>query len=97
MDQLRSTIIARAESLGLTANAISVRCGGSPNPEATRRYLTERCHLGSQYVSKICEVLVLELRARKPVKTGGKAAFLRSGLAGVAGEASGLPVVDRPE
>ena len=62
MDTLRKTIIARAESLGLTANAISVQCGGSPNPEATRRYLTERCHLGTQYVSKICDVLGLELR-----------------------------------
>ena len=64
-DTIRSTIIARAEQLGLTANAISVRCGGSPNPEATRRYVTERCHLGSQYVSKICEVLGLELRVKK--------------------------------
>lgn len=67
MDTLRQTIIARAESLGLTAYAISVRCGGSPNPEATRRYLTERCHLGSQYVSRICDVLGLELKVAKKV------------------------------
>jgi hypothetical protein len=71
MDTLRATIIARAETLGLTANAISVECGGSPNPEATRRYLAERCHLGSQYVSRICEVLGLEL---KPVKRTKKKA-----------------------
>jgi hypothetical protein len=71
MDQIRETIIARAESLGLTAYAISQQCGGSPNPEATRRYLTERCHLGTQYVSKICDVLGLELKVAKPVKTGG--------------------------
>ena len=62
MDTIRETIIARAEQLELTAHAISVKCGGSPNPEATRRYLTEKCHLGSQYVSKICNVLGLELR-----------------------------------
>jgi hypothetical protein len=71
MDSIRQTIIARASELGLSAYAISVRCGGSPNPEATRRYLTERCHLGSQYVSKICDVLGLELRTAKRAKTGG--------------------------
>lgn len=62
MDTIRETIIARAEQLGLTAYAISQQCGGSPNPEAVKRYLTERCHLGSQYVSKICDVLGLELK-----------------------------------
>lgn len=62
MDTIRETIIARAAQLGLTANAISVQCGGSPNPEATRRYLTRKCGLGSQYVSKICEVLGLALK-----------------------------------
>jgi lambda repressor-like predicted transcriptional regulator len=65
MDQIRETIIARAEKLGLTANAISVQCGGSPNPEATRRYLTRKCGLGSQYVSTICDVLGLELRPKR--------------------------------
>jgi hypothetical protein len=69
MDTIRETIIARASELGLTANAISVACGGSPNPEATRRYLTERCHLGSQYVSRICGVLGLELKPAKKVRT----------------------------
>jgi hypothetical protein len=67
MDKIRETIIARAESLGLSAYAISQQCGGSPNKEATRRYLTERCHLGTQYVSKICDVLGLELRVAKKV------------------------------
>lgn len=60
-DLIRDTISARAESLGLTAYAISKACGGSPNPEATKRYLTGRCSLNTRYVSQICAVVGLEL------------------------------------
>ncbi len=69
MDHLQQVIAARAESLGLSAYEISKRCEGSPNPEAVKRYLTGRVALGSAYLSKICEVLGLEL---KPVKTRKK-------------------------
>jgi ribosome-binding protein aMBF1 (putative translation factor) len=65
MDHLQSVITARAETLGLSAYEIAKRCGESPNKEAVRRYLTGRCSLGSAYVSKICDVLGLELRAKK--------------------------------
>ena len=64
-DNLQSVIAARAETLGLSAYEIAKRCEGSPNPEAVRRYLTGRCGLGSPYVSRICEVLGLELRPKK--------------------------------
>jgi hypothetical protein len=70
MDNLQSTIAARAESLGLSAYEISKRCEDSPNKEAVRRYLTGRCSLGSAYVSKICGVLGLELRVGKKSKKG---------------------------
>jgi hypothetical protein len=65
MDHLQSVIAARAESLGLSSYEIAKRCENSPNPEAVRRYLTGRCGLGSAYVSKICDVLGLELRPKK--------------------------------
>lgn len=64
-DHLQSVIAARAETLGLSAYEISQRCDNSPNPEAVRRYLTGRCGLGSALVSRICEVLGLELRPKK--------------------------------
>jgi hypothetical protein len=63
-DHLQSVIAARAEELGLSAYEISNRCQGSPNKEAVRRYLTGRCGLGSVLLSKICEVLELELRPK---------------------------------
>jgi hypothetical protein len=65
MDHLQLVIAARAESLGLSAYEISKRCEGSPNPEAVKRYLTGRVALGSAYLSKICDVLGLELRSKK--------------------------------
>jgi hypothetical protein len=65
MDHLQSVIAARAESLGLSAYEISKRCDGSPNPEAVKRYLTGRVALGSAYLSRICDVLGLELKPRK--------------------------------
>lgn len=64
-DHLQSVIAAQAETLGLSAYEIAKRCDGSPNPEAVKRYLTGRCGLGSAYLSKICDVLGLELRAKK--------------------------------
>lgn len=64
-DHIQSVIAARAETLGLSAYEIAKLCEGSPNPEAVRRYLTGRCGLGSPYVSRICEVLGLELRPKK--------------------------------
>jgi hypothetical protein len=70
VDNLQSTIAARAESLGLSSYEISQRCDGSPNKEAVRRYLTGRCSLGSAYVSKICSVLGLQLRVAKKSKKG---------------------------
>lgn len=67
-DTIQQAIAARAESLGLSASEISRQCGGSPNPEAVRRYLTGRCGLGSLLVSQICGVLQLELKPTKRVK-----------------------------
>jgi hypothetical protein len=64
-DKIQVVIAARAFSLGLSAYEIAKRCDKSPNKEAVRRYLTGRCSLGSAYVSKICDVLGLELRAKK--------------------------------
>ncbi len=64
-DAIRDTVSARADQLGFTANAISVRLGGHPTPQAVRRYLTGRCSLNTRYVSRICSVLRLELRPRK--------------------------------
>lgn len=69
-DHLQSIIAARAETLGLSSYEIAKQCENSPNPEAVRRYLTGRCSLGSAYVSKICDVLGLELRAKKSRKPG---------------------------
>jgi len=68
MDHLQSVITARAKSLGLSSYEISKRCEGSPNPEAVKRYLTGRCGLGSPYLSKICDVLGLQLRPVKKSK-----------------------------
>jgi hypothetical protein len=64
-DHIQSVIAARAESLGLSSYEIAKRCDGSPNSEAVSRYIRGRCSLGSAYVSKICDVLGLELRAKK--------------------------------
>jgi hypothetical protein len=69
-DTLRETIIARAENLGLTSYAIAKLCTGekTPDPDTVRRYLTGAVSLNSRYVSQICEVLGLELRAKKAAK-----------------------------
>ena len=64
-DRIRDAVSARADELGLTAYAISRLCGGSPSPEATKRYLTGRCSLNTRYVSAICEVIGLELKPSK--------------------------------
>ena len=69
-DTIRETIIARAESLGLTSYAIAKLCVGekTPDPDTVRRYLTGAVSLNSRYVSQICEVLGLELREKKAAK-----------------------------
>lgn len=67
-DRIRDAVIARAETLGLSAYEIAKRCDGSPNSEAVKRYLTERCSLSTRYVSRICDVLDLELRPKKKGK-----------------------------
>lgn len=62
-DNIRDTITARANQLGLTAYAIGRETGIDPG--TVRRYLTGRCSLNSRYVSAICEVLGLELKPSK--------------------------------
>jgi transposase len=66
-DRIRDAVIARAETLGLSAYEIAKRCDGSPNSEAVKRYLTRRCSLSTRYVSTICDVLGLELKPKKKV------------------------------
>ena len=66
MDTLRTTIIARAESLGLSAYAIAQQA--EMDPQTVKRYLSERCSLNSRYVSQICSVLGLELKPSKRVR-----------------------------
>lgn len=73
MDAIRETIIARAETLGLTAYAITRECKTrhgeqSPSDDAVKRYLSGKCSLNSRYVSQICDVLNLELRPTKKAK-----------------------------
>ena len=63
MDTIRTTIIARAEQLGLTAYAIAKKA--ELDPQTVKRYLSERCSLNSRYVSQICEVLDLNLTVKK--------------------------------
>lgn len=73
IDDIQIAIAARAETLGLTAYAIAKSTGDEgPSEDAVRRYLVGRCALNSRYVSAICDVLDLELRA-KP-KSRSKAA-----------------------
>ncbi len=67
-DRIRDAVIARAETLELSAYEIAKRCDGSPNSEAVKRYLTERCSLSTRYVSRICDVLELELREKRKPK-----------------------------
>ena len=67
-DHIRETIIAQAETLGLTAYAIAKQCVGekTPDPDTVKRYLNGAVSLNSRYVSQICDVLGLELREKKP-------------------------------
>ena len=70
MDTIRETIIARAETLGLTAYAIAKaihESTGSTSPDVgtVKRYMTGVVSLNSRYVSQICDVLGLELTVKK--------------------------------
>lgn len=73
MDTLRETIIARAETLGMTAYGIAKaihEATGSTSPDVgtVKRYMTGVVSLNSRYVSQICEVLGLELVEKKRTK-----------------------------
>ena len=61
-DRIRDVVSAQADRLGLTAYAIGQLA--DLNPNTVKRYLTGRCSLNSRYVSKICDVLDLELRSK---------------------------------
>jgi hypothetical protein len=64
-DWIRDSVASAAESQGLTAYAIAKLLNGSPTEETVKRYIAKRCHLGTQHVSKICDVLGLDLKAKK--------------------------------
>jgi predicted transcriptional regulator len=64
-DWIRDAVAEAAASQGLTAYAIAKLLDGSPTEETVKRYIAKRCHLGTQHVSKICDVLGLDLRKRK--------------------------------
>jgi predicted transcriptional regulator len=64
-DWIRDSVANAAESQGLTAYAIAKLLDGSPTEETVKRYIAKRCHLGTQHVSRICDVLGLDLRVRK--------------------------------
>jgi predicted transcriptional regulator len=64
-DWIRDSVANAAESQGLTAYAIAKLLNGSPTEETVKRYIAKRCHLGTQHVSKICDVLGLDLKAKK--------------------------------
>ena len=68
-DWIRDSVASGAESQGLTAYAISKLLDGSPTEETVKRYISKRCHLGTQHVSKICDVLGLDLRLKKRKNT----------------------------
>lgn len=63
IDTHQRVIAARAETLGLSAYAIAQ--SAELDPQTVKRYLTGRSSLNSRYVSRICEVLGLELRHKK--------------------------------
>ena len=58
-DWIRDSVASAAESQGLTAYAISKLLDGRPTEESVKRYIAKRCHLGTQHVSRICDVLGL--------------------------------------
>jgi hypothetical protein len=64
-DWIRDSVANAAESQGLTAYAIAKLLNGSPTEETVKRYIAKRCHLGTQHVSKICDVLGLDLKEKK--------------------------------
>lgn len=59
-DWIRDAVADAAASQGLTAYAISKLLDGRPTEESVKRYLSKRCHLGTQHVSRICEALGIE-------------------------------------
>ena len=63
LDWIRERVSEKAAAQGLSAYAISQTLDGYPTKEAVRRYLDRKCHLGTQHVSKLCNVLGLELRS----------------------------------
>jgi hypothetical protein len=67
-DWIRDAVADAAASQGLTAYAISQQLEGRPTKEAVHRYLAKRCHLGTQHVSRICDVLKLELSSKRKSK-----------------------------
>lgn len=64
-DTIREAVAQRAEELNLTAYAISKQLEGVPSQESVKRYLCGRSSLSTKYVSRICEVLGLEVRLRE--------------------------------
>jgi hypothetical protein len=61
-DKIREAIALRAAQRELTAYAIAKQLEGVPSEESIKRYLTGRCSLSTKYVSRICDVLGLEIR-----------------------------------
>jgi hypothetical protein len=64
-DWIRDSVASAAESQGLTAYAIAKLLDGRPTEETVKRYIAKRCHLGTQHVSRICDVLELDLKAKR--------------------------------
>ncbi len=68
-DSIREAIILRVEELGYDRRSKSdilnlvEQCGGSPGYDALLRYFTRKASLNTRYVSTICRVLRLELKA----------------------------------
>jgi hypothetical protein len=65
IDWIRDAVAEAAASQGLTAYAIAKKLGNSPTEETIKRYISKRCHLGTQHVSKICDALGIEKLASK--------------------------------
>lgn len=63
-DKIRDVVAKRAEQLGYTAYEISMRLDKSPTPESIKRYLTRRCSMTTSYVSRILDVLRLEIKPK---------------------------------
>jgi hypothetical protein len=66
-DTIREAVAKRAAKLKLTAYAISKQLAGIPSQESIKRYMSGRSSLSTKYVSRICEVLGLEVRPRDRV------------------------------